>query len=63
MRLRPLLSVTTSSVRDEQDGSGLVSTILTVSVVRLVFEQVPGPMAFSQRRILSNNLGLPLASR
>ena len=63
MRVRPLLSVKTSSFRDEEDGSGLVSMILTVSNVRLVFEQVPAPTAFSQRRILSINLGLPSASR
>jgi hypothetical protein len=35
------LSVTTSSFLDEEEVSGLVSTILTVSNVCLVFEQVP----------------------
>jgi hypothetical protein len=61
--VRPLLSVTTSSFRDEEDDSGLVSTILTVLRVRLVFGQVPGPTAFSQRWILSISLGLPSASK
>jgi hypothetical protein len=61
--VRPLLSVTTSSFLDEEDDeSGFVSTILTVSRVVLVFEQVLEPIAFSQRRILSISLGLPSAS-